>query len=61
MTLTKDDLKIGKRYKWKNQPERLVYQGQVGRWHQFGLVDSPNAMWCEVLSEDLYMLEPTNE
>ena len=48
---------IGKFYNWKNQPERLVYLGRAGAWHQFALVEKPDVVWCEVLSEDLRMLE----
>ncbi len=54
------NLIIGNRYNWKYQPERLVYLGQKGVWHQFskvGLID----VWCEVLDEDLLMLEETKE
>ena len=36
-------MKIGDRYNWKNQPERLVYVGMCeprnGRWHQFEKVE----------------------
>jgi hypothetical protein len=56
-------LVIGNRYNWKNQPERLVYVGMCeprnGRWHQFAKVGRPSVVWCEVLPEDLHMLEPT--
>lgn len=54
---------IGNRYNWKNQPERLVYIGMCeprnGRWHQFAKVESPEVVWCEVLTSDLYMMEET--
>lgn len=52
-------MKIGDKYNWKNQPERLVYLGRVGAWHQFALIEKPDVVWCEVLSEDLSMLEET--
>lgn len=56
-------LKIGGRYNWKNQPERLVYVGlcepRNGRWHQFAKVENPAAVWCEVLDSDLRMMEET--
>ena len=49
------------RYNWKNQPERLVYLGKKGNWHQFAKVENLNVVWCEVLDEDLHMLEETKE
>jgi hypothetical protein len=51
--------KIGERYNWKSQPERLVYMGRAGSWHQFSKVEEPSEIWCEVLTADLHMLEPT--
>lgn len=57
-------MKIGGRYNWKNQPERLVYigrsrdPGQV-RWHQFEKVEKPGEVWCEVLDSDLHRIEET--
>lgn len=50
---------IGGRYNWKNQKERLYYIGRSGVWHQFVKVESPSIVWCEVLEEDLHMLEET--
>ena len=52
-------MRIGEKYNWKYQPERLVYQGKVGCWHQFGLVELPLKVWCEVLEEDLVRIEKT--
>ena len=49
----------GKKYNWKNQPERLVYLGVSGRWHQFALVDEPDNVWCQLFQQDLHMLEET--
>jgi hypothetical protein len=61
--LTAQTLRIGGRYNWKNQPERLIYTGMCeprnGRWHQFEKVDEPGRVWCEVLGSDLHMLEET--
>lgn len=59
-------LKVGGRYNWKGQPERLVYIGRnrdpgQGRWRQFELVSEPGIVWCEVLDADLHMLEETKE
>jgi hypothetical protein len=56
-----NEMKIGDLYNWKNQPERLVYVGTKGRWHQFEKVDERGTIWCEVLSEDMYMLERTSK
>ena len=56
-------LKVGARYNWKRQPERLVYLGLNwsgnGYWHQFEKVGKPGVVWCEVLDSDMHMLEPT--
>ena len=61
--LTPATMKIGGRYNWKGQPERLVYRGRNwsgnGYWHQFSKVESPSDIWCEVLDADLHMLEET--
>lgn len=54
-----DSFKVGGKYNWKNQRERLVYLGKNGVWHQFALIEKPYEVWCEVLSEDLRMLEET--
>jgi len=55
------ELKVGGRYNWKNQPERLFYMGlslpSPNRWHQFSLVDKPGEVWCEVAPGDLHMIE----
>ena len=57
--MTKDDLVIGEKYNWKHQPEGLVYKGRSGSWHQFAKVNKPYEIWCEVLGEDLRMMERT--
>ena len=61
--LTKADMKVGGKYNWRVQPERLVYLGRNwsgnGYWHQFAKVDAPSVVWCEVLDEDLRLLEET--
>lgn len=60
-----NQFKIGGRYNWKNQSERLVYMGHHwsgnGYWHQFSKVNEPGKVWCEVLTSDLHMLEETND
>lgn len=55
------NMEIGGYYNWKQQPERLVYLGKKGVWHQFEKIDDPRGVWCEVLDNDLYMLEKTTE
>lgn len=52
-------LVIGKKYNWINQPERLVYIGKNGCWHQFAKIDSMKTVWCEVLDHDLTSMEET--
>ena len=55
------DLKVGHHYRWYQQPEVLRYMGMGAGpsrwWHQFELADKPGVVWCEVLSEDIPMLE----
>ena len=61
--LTPSQLKIGGRYNWKNQPERLVYSGTAHyygdrrTWYTFALVGEPDKIWCEVLESDLFGFE----
>jgi hypothetical protein len=54
-----NEMKVGDRYNWRNQPERLIYVGKKGVWNQFEKVDEPGEIWCEVLDADMYMLERT--
>lgn len=58
-------MKIGGKYNWKNQPERLIYLGDNfsgnGYWHQFAKIDSPEEIWCEVKGDDLHFFEETDE
>jgi len=54
-------MQIGEKYNWKYQPERLVYIGKKGNWHQFELVGKPGKVWCEVLDKDLENFEKTAE
>lgn len=54
------DMKYKGRYNWRSQPERLVYIGKKGNWHQFIKVGSlSGGVWCEILDEDLHMIEET--
>jgi len=54
-------MRIGKTYKWKHSPETLEYRGRNwsgnGFWHQFEKVDEPGKIWCEVLDDELHMIE----
>ena len=64
MELNPASMEKGGRYNWRGQPERLIYLGRNwsgnGYWHQFAKVDSPHAIWCEVLDAELSMLEKTD-
>jgi hypothetical protein len=62
--LTKETMRIGGRYNWKNQRERLVYMGYnrvigYGFWHQFALVEKPGVIWNEVRDSALDYFEET--
>ncbi len=58
-------MKIGGKYNWIGQSERLIFLGRyysVNRyWNQFAKVESPSEVWCEVLDIDLHMIEETIE
>lgn len=47
-------LEIGKKYKWRHEPQVLVYIGIKNGWHQFTLKD---CVWCECLDSDLPYME----
>jgi hypothetical protein len=51
----------GELWNWIGQCERLIYIGHNwsgnSYWHQFAKVDEPEKVWCEVLTNDLPMLE----
>ena len=57
------DLKVGGRYNWIGQPERLVFMGRTlylnGFWYQFAKVETPEVCWCEVRIEQLAQVEET--
>jgi hypothetical protein len=63
MSQDKLAMKIGGKYNWKGQPERLMYIGYNfsgnGYWHQFEKVDEPGVVWCEVLDDQLSSFEET--
>ena len=57
-------MKVGGKYNWKGQPERLIYLGikhypDNGFWFQFAKVDEPDTVWCEVRESDLPSFEET--
>ena len=54
-------MKIGGKYNWTHQSERLVYVGKNGPWNQFAKVECPEIIWCEVLDSDLKYIEETQE
>lgn len=47
-------LTIGNKYKWKHEPQILVYIGMKNGWHQFAL---NGGVWCECLDSDLQFME----
>ena len=47
------------RYNWKHQPDKLIYIGKKGLWHQFEKIGDPRPVWCEVLDSDLRFIEAT--
>ena len=53
--------KVGGKYNWVNQPERLIYLGKKGSWHQFKKIGDEREVWCEVLGSDLDSFEETPE
>lgn len=61
--LTPSAMKVGGFYNWRHQTERLVYMGarryagDSRRWHQFAKAESPHHMWCEVMDNELNLLE----
>ncbi len=56
--LTETDLKPHGKYNWKCDPHtKLEYVGKQGSWHQFVKTIARDKVWCEVLSQDLHMLE----
>ena len=57
--MTKQGMKLLGKYNWVNQPDRLIYLGKKGAWHQFKKIGDPRTVWCEVLDEDLRMIEET--
>lgn len=49
---------INGRYNWSHDKQTLlIFIGKKGSWNQFVKVDAPDDVWCEVLDEDLHMLE----
>lgn len=53
-------MNIGKGYNWKHSPnDLLIYLGKKGSWHQFSRIGDPREVWCEVLDEQLYLIEET--
>ena len=58
-TLTPAAMVRGAPYNWRSQPDRLIYLGKRGHWHQFKKIGDPREVWCEVLDGDLHMLEET--
>lgn len=63
--MKKQDLKVGGKYNFTQQPERLVHIGVVydysGKWYQFALVSEPDKVWAELSNQDLHMIEETRD
>ena len=63
--MTEAQMRVGGRYNWRSQPERLIYLGRNwsgnGYWHQFARVGEPEVVWCEVTGGDISRLEETVE
>ena len=57
--LTPATMKLGCRYNWKGQSDRLICLGKNGSWHQFEKIGDGRPVWCEVVDADLHMLEET--
>lgn len=54
-------MKIGDKYNWIGQSERLIYVGKEGSWYQFKKIGDPREVWCEVLGSDLDEMEETKQ
>ncbi len=52
-------MRVGGRYNWRGQPDRLIYLGKKDNWHQFKKIGDARLVWCEVLDQDLHMIEET--
>jgi hypothetical protein len=59
MKLTK-----GAKYKFVGQEDTLIFLGKEGNWNQFSnenKKDWPFEVWCEILDEDLNLIEKVQE
>lgn len=58
-------MKLGGKYNFKGQPERLIYIGNNwsgnGYWHQFEKAGERGVVWCEMLDSDLENIEETKD
>lgn len=54
-------MNIGGKYSWRygDTDVKLIYVGKKGAWNQFVKIDNPDVVWCEVLDEELHMIEET--
>ena len=63
--MKEQDLKVGGKYNFTNQLERLIHIGTVydysGKWYQFALVSEPDKVWVELSKIDLHMIEETKD
>lgn len=57
--LRPEDLKVGAKYNFRYQHDKLIYLGKKGAWHQFKKIGDPRPVWAEIPTDDLYMIEET--
>lgn len=43
-------MRIGGKYNWKGQPERLKYLGKNGVWNQFEKIEAPASCGAKCLT-----------
>lgn len=50
-------IKRGGVYRWTGKAKLMVYVSQDGVWHQFASLNGYGKICCELLDDDLQMLE----
>ena len=59
--VTPQNLVIGGKYNWVNQPDRLIYIGVKSGWYQFKKIGDARPVWCEVPADNLSSFEQTKD
>lgn len=59
--VTPQNLVIGGKYNWINQPDRLIYIGVKSGWYQFKKIGDARPVWCEVPATNLSSFEQTKD